>query len=52
MKIGELDILIQAVCPIHGISSDGRIDFKPGATPAQQAAAQAVMAANISKLVF
>lgn len=31
------------VCPIHGIDSTGRIDFKDEATPAQRAAAEALV---------
>lgn len=33
---------ISAVCPIDGVSSSGRIDFKPEATEAQRKAAQVI----------
>lgn len=35
--------LISTLCPIHGVSSDGRIDFKEEATPQQRTAAQAIV---------
>lgn len=35
---------INLVCQIHGISSEGRIDFKDATTEAQKAAARAIMA--------
>ena len=47
MIISELNDKIALVCPIDGISSDGRIDFKPEATEEQKVAAQAVMDANL-----
>lgn len=50
MKLYELDALIRAVAPIDGISFEGRIDFKPEATDAEKAAAQAIMDANIGSL--
>lgn len=34
---------INAVCPIHGVNSNGVISFKDEATATQQAAAQAIM---------
>lgn len=52
MNIENLDTLIKAVCPIYGVSSDGKIDFKPEATAQQKIDAQAIMATNISKLVL
>ena len=50
MKLADLHALIAAVCPIEGVDSTGRIVFLPSATPAEQAAAQAVMAANLPNL--
>lgn len=50
MNIAELHTLIAAVCPIDGINSEGVIWFKAEATEGQQAAAQAVMDANLSQL--
>lgn len=51
MKLAELDALIRAVCPIDGIASDGRIDFKQEATDEQKAEAQALMAAHLAEIV-
>ena len=49
--IVELDQALKAVCPVHGVSvgnmatpSTWRINFKTNATPAQRAAATAVLA--------
>lgn len=50
MKLHELDELIKAVCPISGINSDGVIWFLPEATPAQKAAAQALMDEHLPQL--
>ena len=50
MKIMELDELVKTVCPIHGLSSDGTIWFKPEATPAQKAAAQALMDEHLASV--
>ena len=44
MNISALHQAISAVAPIEGVSSDGRIDFLPEATPEQQSAAQVVFA--------
>lgn len=52
MLIAELDTLIKAVCPIDGVDSNGGIQFAPQATPAERAAAQAVMDANLHLLVI
>lgn len=43
MKIRYLDAAIQAVCPIHGVDSNGIISFKGEATVEQRAAAQALV---------
>ena len=51
MKLYELDAMIKIICPIHGLSSDGRIDFKETATAAQKTAAQAIMDFNLPLLV-
>jgi hypothetical protein len=48
MKIHELNDMIQEVCPIDGINSDGVIWFKPEATDEQKVAAQALMDENLS----
>lgn len=40
--LADLAQSIQAVCPIDGVSSDGRIDFRPEATTEQRAAAQSI----------
>lgn len=50
MKIYELDQLIQAVCPIDGISSNGEIWFKPEATDEQRAVAQSLMDEHLPSL--
>lgn len=50
MRLFELDELIKAVCPISGINSDGVIWFLPEATPAQKAAAQALMDEHLPQL--
>jgi len=51
MKLYELDAMIKINCPIHGLSSDGRIDFRPTATDAEKVAAQAIMDFNLPLLV-
>lgn len=50
MKLHELDILIKAVAPIYGINSWGAIWFLPEATPAQKAAAQALMDEHLASV--
>lgn len=50
MKIAEIHNLVAAVCPIEGINSEGVISFAETATVEQQAAAQAVMDANLPTL--
>jgi hypothetical protein len=50
MKIHELDQLIKTVCPISGINSEGVIWFLPEATPAQKAAAQALMDEHLASV--
>lgn len=50
MLIHELDQLIQAVCPIDGLSSNGEIWFKPEATEEQKAAAQALMDEHLASV--
>lgn len=52
MKLFELDQMIQQVCPIYGISSNGRIDFKPEATESQRALAQSIVIANLTNLII
>ena len=42
MDVFSLDKAIREVCPIVGVSGDGRIDFLPEATPEQRAEAQAI----------
>lgn len=51
MKIAELHALVEAVCPIVGIDSDGGIDFKLEATEQQRQDAQAVMDAHIAEVI-
>jgi len=51
MKIGELNDIIQAVCPIIGINSNGEIWFKPEATDEQKAAAQSLMDQHLQEIV-
>ena len=43
-RILDVHNAIAAVAPIHGISTDGRIDFKPEATQEQKDAALSVLA--------
>ena len=43
MNILALHNAIAAIAPIDGVSSDGRIDFRPEATAEQRAAAQEIM---------
>ena len=50
MRLFELDELIKAVCPISGINSNGVIWFLPEATPAQKAAAQALMDEHLASV--
>lgn len=50
MNLINLHHLISAVCPIDGISSSGRIDFKPEATDEQKAAAQALMDTHLPSI--
>ena len=50
MKLYELNGLIEAVCPINGINSDGVIWFLPEATLEQKAAAQALMDEHLPQL--
>ena len=50
MKLYELDQLIQAICPIDGINSDGVIWFKPEATDEQKADAQALMDQHLAEV--
>lgn len=46
MKLYELNDMIAAVCPIHGINTNGAVFYKPEATPQQKAVAQTVFDAN------
>ena len=46
MRIANLFVLVNAVCPIVSLNSDGVIVYAETATPAQQQAAQAILAAN------
>lgn len=50
MDIVTIDNLIKAVCPIYGVSSTGRIDYKDEATAEQRTAAQAIMDTNLPLL--
>lgn len=50
MKLWEIDEQIKAVAPIHGINSNGDIDFKPEVTEAEKSAAQQLMAGLLLKL--
>jgi len=50
MLIYELNDKIKQVCPIIGISSDGKIDFADNATENQRNAAQAIMDAELPEL--
>lgn len=50
MNIAKLHALVQAVCPITGVDSEGRISFAEDATTAQKAAAQSVVDANLGLL--
>ena len=43
MNVRNLHIAISSVCPVEGVSSNGRIDFLPEATEEQRAAAQAIL---------
>jgi hypothetical protein len=42
MNLAKLDEAIKKVCPIDGVNSAGRIDFKPEATEAQKILAQEI----------
>lgn len=44
-RVNEAHAVVEAVAPIHGVSSDGRIDFKDEATDTQRAAAKEALAA-------
>ncbi len=50
MKLSELHKLVAAVCPIEGINSEGAIVFSAEATEGEQAAAAAVVTANLHRL--
>ncbi|MES2909841.1 MAG: hypothetical protein V4718_00545 [Pseudomonadota bacterium] len=50
MNIAKLHVLVQAVCPITGIDSEGRISFADDATTVQQTAAQSVVDASLGLL--
>lgn len=50
MKLHEIDEAIKLVCPIEGVNSNGVIWFLPEATPAQKAAAQALMDEHLPQL--
>lgn len=43
MNIAKLHSAIETVCPIDGVNSDGRIDFKLEATEAQKEAARELL---------
>lgn len=42
MELWELDQALKAICPIDGVRRDKTIFYRPEATPAQMAAAQAL----------
>lgn len=50
MQLWELNEMIQAVCPIDGINSDGVIFFAVEATSAERAAAEALIEAHLSEV--
>lgn len=50
MNLIDLDQMISAVCPIHGINTNGVIWFRPEATEDQKAAAEALMAQHLASL--
>ncbi len=50
MKLWELDELVRAMCPIHGLNSQGVISFKNEATSEQREAATALVAARLAEL--
>lgn len=50
MRIEQLDAAIKAVCPVDGVASTGRIDFRKEATPEQRAAAQSLMDEHLPTL--
>lgn len=50
MKIIELHNLIEAVCPIHGVSSNGVISFHDDATDEQRMAAASLMDTHLSEV--
>lgn len=50
MKLSSLDKIIRAVCPVHGISSNGTISFKDSANQSQRDAATALMAQHFEAL--
>jgi hypothetical protein len=50
MKIWELDELEKTVCPIHGLDSNGDIDFTAVATESERQAAQALVAEYLPQL--
>lgn len=50
MKLAEINSLVEAVCPIHGINSNGDISFKDEATASQKSAAKKMLEDNMSLL--
>lgn len=50
MKLHELDALIQAICPIHGVNSSGVISFKDEATEEQKLAGNSLYAQYIGQV--
>lgn len=52
MKLYKLDKLIQSVCPIDGINSDGAIFYRSEATSQQRAEAAALMAQYLPSLTL
>lgn len=50
MKLWELYILVNQVCPIHSINSDGKCSFKDGVTNQEKFAAQAIIDEHLPNL--
>ena len=50
LTLAELTTMLQAVCPILGVNTDGVIWFAPSATQAQKDAATALMTQNLKNI--
>lgn len=51
MKLWELHILVEAVCPIFGINSEGEICYKPEATQLQKSQAIQIISTNLGSVI-